>query len=77
MVYELHHRRSGAAVDATSLQEGPAPPYRPKQSRPFRWGSACAQGHVLEWYKLHKAELEETWQLAQHRLPLKHIAPLE
>jgi hypothetical protein len=36
-----------------------------------------AQGHVLEWYKLHKSELEEAWQLAQHRLPLKRIAPLE
>ena len=35
------------------------------------------QGHVLEWYKLHKGELEEAWQLAQDRLPLKRIAPLE
>jgi len=33
-----------------------------------------AQGHVLEWYRLHKAELEETWQLAKQRLPLKRIA---
>jgi hypothetical protein len=31
----------------------------------------------VEWYKLHKAELEEAWQLAQRRLPLKRIAPLE
>ena len=30
-----------------------------------------AQGHVLEWYRLHKAELEETWQLAKQRLPFR------
>jgi len=36
-----------------------------------------ARGHVLEWYKLHKVELQEAWQLAQEQLPLKRIAPLE
>jgi hypothetical protein len=32
---------------------------------------------VLEWYELHQAELLENWNLAQQRLPLKPIAPLE
>ena len=32
---------------------------------------------VLEWFELHKAELEENWELAQQRKPLKRIAPLE
>jgi len=33
--------------------------------------------HVMEWYELHKAELEENWQLAQERKPLIAISPLE
>lgn len=33
--------------------------------------------HVMEWYELHKAELEENWQLTQERKPLKPISPLE
>ena len=36
-----------------------------------------AQRLVVEWFRLHKAELEENWELAQRRKPLKHIAPLE
>ena len=32
---------------------------------------------VLEWSELHQAELLENWNLAQQRLPLKPIAPLE
>lgn len=32
---------------------------------------------VLEWYELHQAELLENWELAQRRMPLKPIAPLE
>ncbi len=32
---------------------------------------------VLEWYELHQTELLENWDLAQRRLPLKPIAPLE
>jgi hypothetical protein len=32
---------------------------------------------VLEWYSLHKAELAEDWRLAQQKLPLKPINPLE
>jgi hypothetical protein len=32
---------------------------------------------VLEWYELHQAELLENWELAQQRMPLKPIAPLE
>jgi hypothetical protein len=38
-------------------------------SRPLR--------QVLEWYDLHRAELQEDWQLAAQRKPLKPIAPLE
>ena len=36
-----------------------------------------ALGHVLEWYAAHGPELEENWQLARNRQPLKPIAPLE
>lgn len=32
---------------------------------------------VLEWYELHKTELEEDWQLAMGKKPLKPIEPLE
>jgi len=32
---------------------------------------------VLEWYTLHKDELVEDWRLAQQKLPLKPINPLE
>jgi hypothetical protein len=32
---------------------------------------------VLEWCQLHKEELLENWELAQRRIPLKPIAPLE
>ena len=32
---------------------------------------------VLEWYRLHSAELSEDWRLASERKPLKAIAPLE
>ena len=33
--------------------------------------------HVLEWYELHQRELLENWELAQQRLPLNKIPPLE
>jgi len=33
--------------------------------------------HVLEWYELHRAELEDDWRLAGQRKPLKPILPLE
>lgn len=36
-----------------------------------------ALGLVLEWYALHKAELAEDWRLAQQKLPLNPINPLE
>ena len=32
---------------------------------------------LMEWYQLHKAELEQNWELARERKPLKRIAPLE
>lgn len=32
---------------------------------------------VLEWYEQHQAELLEDWHLAQQRMPLKPIPPLE
>ena len=31
----------------------------------------------MEWYQLNKAELEQNWELARERKPLKRIAPLE
>jgi hypothetical protein len=34
-------------------------------------------GMVMEWASLHRSELEENWQLAGMRLPLKSIQPLE
>lgn len=36
-----------------------------------------ALGHVLEWWGLHKAELEEDWRLARERKTLKPIPGLE
>ena len=32
---------------------------------------------VMEWYSLHKAQLAADWALAQAKLPLKAIEPLE
>lgn len=32
---------------------------------------------VLEWYVLHKNELEENWNLAKMKEPLNKIDPLE
>jgi hypothetical protein len=32
---------------------------------------------VNEWRKLHKSELEKSWELAQSIKPLKRIKPLE
>ncbi len=36
-----------------------------------------AKKHVLEWWEMHKEELELDWDLAQTRKPLKKIEPLE
>ena len=36
-----------------------------------------ALSHVLEWYELHQRELIENWELAEQRLPLNKIPPLE
>jgi hypothetical protein len=36
-----------------------------------------ALSFVLEWYRLHRAELYEDWRLASERKPLKSIQPLE
>jgi hypothetical protein len=33
--------------------------------------------HVLEWAELHQAELQEDWNLARSKKPLKPIPPLE
>lgn len=33
--------------------------------------------HVLEWYTLHREELEANWKLADQRRPLDPIPPLE
>lgn len=33
--------------------------------------------HVLEWYRLHRAELTEDWVRATERKPLSPIPPLE
>ena len=32
---------------------------------------------VLEWYALHRDELQEDWDLARERKPLRSIDPLE
>jgi Domain of unknown function (DUF4160) len=32
---------------------------------------------VLEWYELHKPELQKDWLLAKEGKPLKSIPPLE
>lgn len=36
-----------------------------------------ARRQVLEWYHLHRRELEEDWKLAEQGKPLKRIQPLE
>ena len=32
---------------------------------------------VLEWYQLHQSELQQNWELARARKPLRPIPPLE
>ncbi len=32
---------------------------------------------IMEWLEINKNELLENWQLAEKKLPLKSIAPLE
>ena len=32
---------------------------------------------VVEWYELHKDELNKDWELARHKKPLQKITPLE
>jgi hypothetical protein len=43
------------------------------------WGSlpGRALGHVQEWRQAHLAELEENWERARGKQPLRAIAPLE
>jgi Domain of unknown function (DUF4160) len=36
-----------------------------------------ALAHVLEWQSLHKDELLDNWRLAEQRMPLKQVPPLE
>jgi Domain of unknown function (DUF4160) len=36
-----------------------------------------ARAHVLEWYGLHREELQENWERARTRKPLRKIEPLE
>ncbi len=36
-----------------------------------------ALGHVMEWWNLHRKELEADWILAQEGSQLKSIEPLE
>jgi hypothetical protein len=36
-----------------------------------------ALGAVLEWYELHRDELQVNWQLAREERPLNPIEPLE
>ncbi len=33
--------------------------------------------HVLEWYELHRSELESNWERARKSEPLEPIEPLE
>ena len=33
--------------------------------------------HVLEWYELHREELQENWERARRREPVVRIDPLE
>ena len=33
--------------------------------------------HVLEWYELHRNELQADWELTRTRQPLRRISPLE
>ena len=32
---------------------------------------------VLDWYNLHRNELQQDWELARQELPLNRIEPLE
>lgn len=33
--------------------------------------------HVMEWYELHREELQDNWERARRREPLVKIDPLE
>jgi hypothetical protein len=41
-------------------------------------GSLTTRAHrnIIEWWRLHQAELEENWRLARACQPLKEIDPL-
>ena len=43
------------------------------------WGSLPrrALGHVQEWRQAHVAELEDNWERARRKEPLRPIVPLE
>jgi hypothetical protein len=51
----------------------------------FYLGTGVVEGHlppnalrlVLEWYHVHRSELEEDWRLVRLKKPLKSISPLE
>jgi hypothetical protein len=36
-----------------------------------------AHAHVIEWYALHREELQDNWEQARKRKPLRKIEPLE
>ncbi len=61
------HARSGQAKISVRIDDGAVTGSFPPR----------ALAHVLEWRKLHHAELLENWQLARRHQPLRLIEPLE
>lgn len=55
--------RAKVAIDTLELTDGKLP--------------RRALALVLEWAALHRQELRDNWQRAQHGLPLEPIDPLE
>lgn len=49
------------------IEDGTVEGYLPRRAR----------AHVLEWYYLHREDLQENWERARMRKPLRKIEPLE
>jgi hypothetical protein len=72
MFYNEHvpphfHARYGEHEATIGIEDGAVDGYLPRRAR----------AHVLEWYGLHREELQENWERARTRKPLRKIEPLE
>jgi hypothetical protein len=72
MFYNEHapphfHARYGEHEATIRIEDGVVEGDLPKRAR----------AHVIEWYALHREELQDNWEQARKRRPLRKIEPLE